>query len=120
MTTLEKRNIDKADETRPFRAHGHADVVTIGDFTLGRATLEPGWRWSDDVKPIVGTESCEVRHTGICLSGHLHVRANDGTETSYGPGDVMVVEPGHDAWVEGNETCVMLDTGMAPYAKPAS
>jgi hypothetical protein len=118
MATLEKRNIDAADEQRPFRAHGHADVVHLGDFFLGRATFEPGWRWSEDVKPIAGTDSCQVRHTGICLSGHMTVHADDGTEVSFGPGDVFLIEPGHDAWVEGNEACVMLDTGIAPYAKP--
>ena len=120
MASLEKRNIESPDETRPFRAHGHADVITIGDFTLGRATFEPGWKWSQDVKPVAGTDSCQVRHTGICVSGTMTVRANDGTEMTYGPGDVFVIEPGHDAWVDGSEPCVLLDTGIAPYAKPSS
>jgi hypothetical protein len=120
MASLEKRNIESPDETRPFRAHGHADVVTLGDFTLGRAVYEPGWRWSQDVKPVAGTESCQVRHTGFCVSGNITVRANDGTQESYGPGDVLLIEPGHDAWVDGDEPCVVLDTGMAPYAKPGN
>jgi Cupin domain len=120
MASLEKRNIESPDEMRPFRAHGHADVVTIGDFTLGRAIYEPGWKWSEDVKPVAGTDSCRVRHTGICLSGNITVRANDGTEETYRPGDVFVIEPGHDAWVDGSEPCVLLDTGMAPYAKPVT
>lgn len=112
------QNIDKPHETRPFREHGHMDVVTLGDFTLGRGTFEPGWRWSEDVKPIAGTDSCQVRHTGYCLSGHMIVRYDDGTEVNIGPGDVMVLEPGHDAWTLGDEPCVLLDTGVAAYAKP--
>ena len=117
MARIESRNIDSPDETRRFQAHGHADVVTIGDFTLGRGTFEPGWKWSNDVKPVAGTDSCQVRHTGVCVSGQMTVRADDGTEVSVGPGDVFVMEPGHDAWVDGDEPCVLFDTGMAPYAK---
>ena len=120
MGSLEKRNIESPDETRPFRAHGHADVVTLADFTIGRATYEPGWRWSQDVKPIAGTDSCQVRHTGVFVSGHMTVRHDDGTEVTYGPGDVFVIEPGHDAWVDGEEACVIFDTGIAPYAKPST
>lgn len=85
MGILEKRNIDSPHENRPFRAHGHADVVTLGDFTIGRGTFEPGWTWSNDVKPIAGTDSCQVRHTGVFVSGRMTVRADDGTEVSYGP-----------------------------------
>ena len=65
------QNIDKPHERRPFKGHGHMDVVTLGDFTLGRGVFEPGWRWSNDVKPIAGTESCQVHHTGMCLSGRM-------------------------------------------------
>ena len=103
MTTLHKTNIDKPDETRPFHDHGHMDVVTIGDFTLGRGIFEPGWRWSEDVKPIAGTDSCQTRHTGICLSGTMTVANDDGTESTSRPGDVIVIEPGHDAWTLGDE-----------------
>lgn len=116
--TTETQNIETPHETRPFQAHGHMDVVTLGDFTLGRGTFEPGWRWSEDVKPIAGTESCEARHTGFCLSGHMAVRSDDGTEVNLGPGDVVVIEPGHDAWTVGDEPCVLLDTGVAGYALP--
>ena len=113
------QNIDKPHEIRPFHDHGHMDVVTLGDFTLGRGTFEPGWRWSDDVKPIAGTESCQVHHTGICISGTMTIRFDDGTEMSVGPGDVVDLAPGHDAWVTGDEACVMYDTGVAAYAKPS-
>ena len=119
MTSLQRRNIDTPDETRPFKEHVHAEVVTIGDFTVGRGTFEPGWRWSNDVKPTAGTDSCQVRHSGIVASGQMTVRSDDGTEITFGSGDVFVMEPGHDAWVDGDEPCVIYDTGMAPYAKPS-
>ena len=120
MAQLESRNIDVADETRKFEANGHLDVVTLGTFTLGRGTFQPGWQWSRDVKPIVGTRSCMARHTGICVTGRMTVRSDDGTELTIGTGDVFVLEPGHNAWTVGDEPCVLLDTGVAAYAKPAS
>jgi Cupin domain len=120
MTAIDKRNISAPDESRKFQAHGHVDVVTLGDFTIGKGRFEPGWQWSKDVKPIAGTDSCMTRHTGICLSGSMTVRSNDGTEVTVEAGDVFVLEPGHDAWTVGDEPCVMLDTGVAAYAKPAS
>jgi hypothetical protein len=120
MTTIDKRNIAAPDESRKFQAHGHVDVVTLGDFTIGKGRFEPGWQWSKDVKPIAGTDSCMTRHTGICLSGSMTVRSNDGTEVTVEAGDVFVLEPGHDAWTVGDEPCIMLDTGVAAYAKPAS
>jgi len=98
------------------------DVVTLGDFTIGRGTYEPGWKWSEDVKPIAGTESCEARHSGVVVSGQMTVRSDDGTEVTYGPGDVFLIAPGHDAWVDSDsgEACIMYDTGVAAYAKPPS
>jgi uncharacterized cupin superfamily protein len=117
--TTDARNVDKPHETRPFKAHGHMDVVTLGDFTMGRGVFEAGWRWSEDVKPIAGTESCQVRHTGYCISGRMAVQFEDGSEMTVGPGDVMVIEPGHDAWTLGDEACVLIDTGVGAYAKPS-
>jgi hypothetical protein len=117
--SMHKASIDQPHEVRPFVAHGHMDVVTLGNFTLGRGVFEPGWKWSEDVKPIAGTDSCQARHTGICLSGHMTVQADDGSEITIGPGDVVVLEPGHDAWTVGSEPCVLYDTGVAAYAKPA-
>jgi mannose-6-phosphate isomerase-like protein (cupin superfamily) len=118
MSTSETRNVEKPHETRPFKAHGHMDVVTLGDFTMGHGVFEPGWRWSEDVKPIAGTDSCQVRHTGYCLSGRMTVQFDDGSELDVGPGDVVRIEPGHDAWTVGDQACVLLDTGVAGYAKP--
>lgn len=114
----DKQSIDTPHETRAFQDHGHMDVITFGDFTLGRAVFEPGWRWSDDVKPIAGTDTCQARHTGICLSGQMTVRFDNGDEMNIGPGDVVDIDPGHDAWTVGEEACVLLDTGVAPYAQP--
>ena len=96
------------------------DVVTLGDFTLGRGTFEPGWQWSNDVKPIAGTDSCMVRHTGICVAGTMTIRTDDGVETTISAGDVVAIEPGHDAWTVGDEACILYDTGVAAYAKPAT
>lgn len=113
-----KHSISTPHERRPFVDHGHMDVITLGDFTLGKGTFEPGWRWSEDVKPIAGTDSCMARHTGICISGQMTVRSDDGTEVTIGAGDVVVIDPGHDAWTVGDEACVLYDTGVAAYAKP--
>ena len=119
MAGTDNANIDSPHETRPFRANGHMDVVTLGNFTLGRGVFEPGWKWSTDVQPIAGTDSCQTRHTGICVSGQMTIRSADGSEATVGPGDVFVIEPGHDAWTVGDEACVMYDTGVAAYAKPS-
>jgi hypothetical protein len=115
----QKHSIDDPHERRPFTAHGHMDVVTLGDFTLGRGVFEPGWRWSEDVKPIAGTDSCQVHHTGLCLSGRMTIKPDDGEELSIGPGDVIDLAPGHDAWTVGDEPCVLIDTGVAAYARPS-
>jgi hypothetical protein len=119
MLMSEKQNIDTPHERRPFQGHGHMDVVTLGDFTIGRGVFEPGWRWSNDVKPIAGTDSCQVHHTGFCLSGQMAIKPDDGEEITIGPGDVIDLDPGHDAWTLGEEPCVLIDTGVAAYAKPS-
>jgi len=75
--------------------------------------------WSIDVRPIAGTDSCQTHHTGICLSGQMTVRFEDGNEVTVGPGDVVNLDPGHDAWTVGDEPCVLLDTGIKAYTKPA-
>ena len=120
MTTSETRNIDNPQETRPFKANGHMDVITLGDFTLGRGIFEPGWRWSNDVKPIAGTDSCEAPHFQYHLTGRLAIRIDDGTELVAGPGDISSLPSGHDAWVVGDEPVVVVDWyGASNYAKGA-
>ena len=118
QATLQKKNLDQPDETRPFKAKGKVQIVKLGSVNVGRGTFEPGWRWSEHVKPIAGTESCESAHTGYCISGRMTVRMDDGTEDSVGPGDAFTIAPGHDAWTVGNESCVLIDfSGMENYAK---
>ena len=116
---FQKKSLDSPDETRTFE-HGKVGVVSLGDFTASRLVLEPGWKWSESVKPIVGTDSCQVLHTGYHVSGRLLVRMEDGTEQEFGPGDAYVIPPGHDAWVVGDEPVVSVDMSRVTaetYAK---
>jgi quercetin dioxygenase-like cupin family protein len=118
VKALDAKSLDSPDETRPFVDKGRTDIVKLGDVTVGRGVFEPGWRWSEHVKPIAGTESCEAPHTGYVLSGRMRVRMDDGAEAEVGPGDAFVIAPGHDAWTVGDEACVLVDfSGMDHYAK---
>jgi quercetin dioxygenase-like cupin family protein len=119
LKQLQRKAVDKPDETRPFKDRmGKVDIFTVGDHTIGRCVFEPGWRWSQHVKPLVGTSSCQVSHTGHVLEGRLTVEMDDGAQVEYGPGDAFFMPPGHDAWVVGDKRCVMIDfTGMDDYAK---
>lgn len=105
MAGVEARTFDSPDETRtPEKTR--VDVVRMGATTAARYTFQPGWRWSESVKPVAGTDSCQVRHVGVVQAGRLHVKHNDGTEGEVGPGEAYVIEPGHDAWVVGDEAFV--------------
>jgi mannose-6-phosphate isomerase-like protein (cupin superfamily) len=120
MAQMIKKSFDSPDETRPI-AKGKVDVVNFSDLQPMRITFDPGWRWSESVKPIVKTDSCQVHHLTYVISGRMAVRMDDGSETEFGPGDVGVIPPGHDAWVVGNEPVVGIDfRGGAIYAKPPS
>ena len=116
---LERKSLDTPDETRPFKdGMGQAEIVTVGKTILGRGTFKPGWVWSEHVKPIAGTDSCQAEHTGCILQGRMVVKMDDGSEVEYGPGDAFYMPPGHDAWIVGDETCVLIDvTGFGQYAK---
>ena len=117
MGGLVSKSLEAPDERRDF-PHGHVDIVNLGDTTLGRGVFEPGWRWSEHMKAGAGTDSCQAAHTGYVLSGRMRVVMDDGDEGVAGPGDAVMIAPGHDAWVEGDEPCVLLDwTGMTRYAK---
>jgi hypothetical protein len=108
MAGVEQLNFDSPDETRtPDKTR--VDVVRLGDTTAARMTFEPGWKWSECVKPVVGTESCQVRHVGTVQSGRLVVKHEDGSEVELGPGEAYVIEPGHDAWVVGDEPFVGIE-----------
>jgi quercetin dioxygenase-like cupin family protein len=119
MSGFERKNIDSPEQSRPFKdGKGRMELVELGGQTVGRATFEPGWRWSSHVKPIAGTASCEAPHRGYFVSGRMVVRMDDGEEMEFGPGDFMTIAPGHDAWVVGDEPCVALDwQAAAQYAK---
>jgi mannose-6-phosphate isomerase-like protein (cupin superfamily) len=115
---IEVKSIDKPDERRDF-PRGHVEVLSLSGLNFAVATFEPGWRWSESVAPIAGTESCRVRHNGFCVSGRMRVRMDDGSEAEIGPGDVFVIPAGHDAWVIGDEPYVGHDFagGMVDYAR---
>ena len=118
MAGMEAKSLDTPDETRAFVSNGKLDLVKLAGVTVGRAVFEPGWRWSEHIKPIAGTDSCQSLHTGYVLSGRMKVVMTDGTEGEVGPGTAVVIAPGHDAWVVGDEACVMLDfSGVSEYAK---
>ncbi|MGD9578447.1 MAG: cupin domain-containing protein [Syntrophorhabdus sp.] len=117
MGTMKKKSFLKPDEVRTFEK-GKVELVTIGTITFGRATFQPGWKWSDSVKPLVNSKSCEAPHLQYHVSGRLHVVMDDGSEDEFVPGDMSLLPPGHDAWVVGDEPVVVVDiTGMADYAK---
>lgn len=114
---IEVKSLNSPDETRNF-SKGKLELVKIGGAVVGRAVLQPGWRWSTSVKPLAKTKSCEAPHFQYHVSGVLHVVMDDGTEKDCKPGDISLLSSGHDAWVVGNEPAVIVDfQGMIDYAK---
>jgi quercetin dioxygenase-like cupin family protein len=120
MAGLDIKSPESPDEVRPFADEkGAVNVVNLPSGPVGRGVFEPGWRWSQHVKPIAGTESCQTAHLGYVLSGRMHVVMDDGSEGECGPGDVVSIAPGHDAWTVGDEACVLIDFGhIQSYARP--
>ena len=105
MAGVTKLDFESPDETRtPDKTR--IELVRIGGTTAGRFTFQPGWRWSECIKPIAGTDSCQKRHVGVVTSGRMTVKHDDGTELELASGDAYVIEPGHDAWVAGDEPFV--------------
>lgn len=120
MAKIEVKNFQQAEETRKFEGKGEVEVLVLSGRSALRAVFEPGWRWTENVRPIVGTDLCETSHFGYCVSGRMRVTMADGTQKEIAPGDVYRVEPGHDAEVIGDEPCVTVDFGeVADYAKPS-
>jgi hypothetical protein len=105
---VQTKNLDTPDEKCSFD-HGDLNIVNLPGMTIIRAVFNPGWRWSTDVKPLVGTESCQASHTSYVISGRFHVRMDDGQDYEFGPGDAHVVPAGHDSWVVGDEPVVAID-----------
>jgi class 3 adenylate cyclase len=108
VVRLQRRRFSEPDEVRPV-SNGRIDIVSLDDRVVGRMTYEPGWRWSRDVKPIAGTETCQFHHFGVTVSGRLRIQMADGLEVEVGPGDVVEIPPGHDAWVIGDVPWVSID-----------
>jgi mannose-6-phosphate isomerase-like protein (cupin superfamily) len=108
---VQKKNLDYPDETRDFE-QGKMQIATISDFKAARLLLQPGWKWSEHVKPLAQTNSCQVRHTGYVVSGRMKVVMEDRSEADLGPGDAYVIEPGHDAWIVGDEPFVGVDVSV--------
>ena len=118
--SLEAKSLNTPDEVRTFDK-GKVELVQVGGAMIGRAIFQPGWKWSESVKPIAKTESCEAPHFQYHVSGTLRIRMDDGTERDCKPGDISYLPSGHDAWVVGNEPVVVVDfQGMLDYAKESA
>jgi quercetin dioxygenase-like cupin family protein len=118
VASFESKRFENPDETRAFADKGEVKIVTIGNGVVGHATFEPGWKWSEHVRPLAGTESCQAAHVGYVLSGRQVLRMDNGAEFEIKAGDVVSIPAGHDGWTVGDEPCVVIDfAGMADYAK---
>jgi quercetin dioxygenase-like cupin family protein len=119
MAGLIQKSFDSPEEVRSFeQGSGQLELVNLDGGPIGRATFQPGWKWSKHVKPIAGTASCQAAHMGYFISGRMKIVMDDGEEMEFGPGDFMVCPAGHDAWIVGDEPCVVIDwQGFADYAK---
>jgi quercetin dioxygenase-like cupin family protein len=106
---MEKGNFSKPTRTVDLSGMGTVDVVGMGDMTVSRMTFRPGWRWSEHARPVVGGDSCQTFHHGFVTSGRLMVRMNDGSQEEFAAGDIWIIQPGHDAWVIGDEPVVALE-----------
>jgi quercetin dioxygenase-like cupin family protein len=117
VNTLQAKSHDAPDEVRaPSKTR--VEIVRLEGFTIGRFTFQPGWRWSECIKPVVKTDLCQVAHVGYAISGRIVVKSNDGAQATIGPGMSYTIPPGHDAWVEGNEPFVGIEVVSAEiYAK---
>jgi hypothetical protein len=117
MQSTEHKTFDAPEETREF-PNGHAEILSFTGGEVGRLVFEPGWRWSNDVKPLAKTDSCQAPHFQYHVSGRLAIRMDDGTEFVAGPGDVTSLPSGHDAWVVGDEPVAVIDWfGASHYAQ---
>ena len=115
---LQVKSLDVPDETLSFPL-GSAMTVTLGEMVIGRVTQEPGWRWSEHIQPIAGTDSCQFHHIGVAISGNAMIKMEDGTELQVKAGDVFDVPPGHDSWVIGDESYVaIIWGGWRGWGKP--
>src|SRR5207248_2051090 len=112
LPRLHRKSFSTPDQVRRFD-HGHMDVIALDETMVARAHFEPGWRWSIDVKPLVRTASCQIRHLGVCLTGRMHVVGDDGSELDIAPGDAYEIPPGHDAWTVGDLVFTTIEFASA-------
>ncbi|WP_217629164.1 cupin domain-containing protein [Sanguibacter gelidistatuariae] len=113
---MEHESFDAPSEVREF-PHGRGEILRVGDSVISRLVLQPGWRWSQDIKPIAGTDSCQAPHFQYHVSGTIAIKMDSGAEFVAGPGDVTSLPEGHDAWVVGDEPVVVVDWyGAANWA----
>jgi len=121
VANLTVKSFDSPDETRtPDKTK--LELVDLGTAKVARLTAQPGWRWSECIKPLVGGDSCQARHVGVITIGRMHIAHDDGTEVDAGPGEAYVIEPGHDAWVIGDEAVVGFEfegTTADTFASPS-
>ena len=108
MATFQKKSFNTPDEKRT-PPNVTVEIVSFDGMSVTRATYATGWRWSEHIKPVVGTESCQLLHLAYVISGQMAIQMDDGTRLDFSPGDLIIAPPGHDGWVLGNEPCVMLD-----------
>ena len=121
MAGVEIKNVSKPDERRAFADKGEGAVLNVHGHPVLYGTFQPGWRWSEHVKPIVGTDKCEATHLLYCFSGRMKIVHDDGSEAEIGPGDIAAIEPGHDAWIVGDEPFTSIDFGgYGQYGLPKS
>ncbi len=117
MARLQAKSLDDPDEVRPTPL-GRVDIYNLDDLVIGRMVFEPGWHWMEHVQPLAGTSLCQYHHVGVCISGRLANRLEDGTTHEIGPGTVYEIPPGHDGWVVGDEAFVAYDVaGVRSFAR---
>ena len=109
MASVEAKDFATAADEVMGPNNAKIEVVNVGGQRIIKLTVQPGWKWSTDIKPRVGTESCEVRHIGVIVEGSISCRHDDGTEVTYSAGSAYAIEPGHDAWVEGDAPAVAYE-----------
>lgn len=109
MSSIEIKSFSNADEVNTDFNNAKIEAVKVGDQRIMRLTAQPGWKWSNDVKPKVGTESCQATHLGVIVSGSICAQHDDGTTATYTAGDAYSILPGHDAWVEGDQEAVVFE-----------
>jgi uncharacterized RmlC-like cupin family protein len=118
LVQLHTKNFDVPDESFPIAEVAKVEIIHLGEITAHRATMQPGFHWTEHVRPVAGTDLCEVRHTGYVVSGRSGIRMADGTEREIGTGDVFDIPAGHDMWVLGDEPYVAVDFSPAEAPTP--